>query len=73
MCGTEYPRDFVCRRDMTFCASIYKKGVFESLVDMPDEGKSVPTWILDCRLKKILGFLKKCGGLGGPDKLDGPQ
>lgn len=70
---TEYLRDFVCRRDVTFCAPIYKKGVFELLVGMPNQGKAVLAWTLDCRFKKLLGFLKKCGGLDGPDKLDGPQ
>jgi len=70
MCVTEYPRDFICRRDMTFCAPIYKKGVFEFLADIPNLGKGVPTWSLDCRLEEFLGFLKKCGGLEGPDKSD---
>jgi hypothetical protein len=73
MCVTEYPRDFVCRGNMTFSAPICKKGVFRFLADMPNRGKGVLTRILGRRLKEFLGFLKKCGGLGGPDKLDRPQ
>ena len=73
MCVTEYPRDFICRGDMTFCAPTYKKGVFEFLADIPNRGKGVPTWILDCRLEEFLGFLKKRSGLDGPDKFDRSQ
>ena len=69
MCVTEYPRDFICRGDMTFCTPTCKK----FLADIPNRGKDVPTWILDCRLEEFLGFLKKRGGLDGPDKLDRSQ
>jgi len=72
MCVTGYSRDFVCRRDMTFCAPTCKKGIFEFLADIPNQGKGVLAWVLDCRLKEFLGFLKKCGGLDGPDKFDRP-
>lgn len=72
MRATEYSRNFVCRGDVTFCGFICTKRVFGISTDGLYREQRALTWILNCGFEQLLRFLKECGGLYGPDKLDGP-